>query len=98
MSAAPTASAHRACSIYRGSWTCRSVFFYDNMPDATMGGLPASANMVYGFADRQDGFGAEEALVKRETTELVRAYYRIVDPNVRKRMLDLIKSMGPVED
>ena len=31
---------------------------------------------------------------KRETLELVRAYYRIADPTVRKRMFELIKSMG----
>jgi hypothetical protein len=27
----------------------------------------------------------------------VRAYYRITDPAVRKRVFDLIKSMGPAE-
>jgi hypothetical protein len=27
----------------------------------------------------------------------VRAYYRITDPSVRKRVFELIKSMGPVE-
>jgi hypothetical protein len=34
---------------------------------------------------------------KRETLELVRAYYRITDPAVRKRVFDLIKSLAPVE-
>ena len=34
---------------------------------------------------------------RRETLELVRAYYRIADPSVRKRVFDLIKSMGPNE-
>lgn len=32
---------------------------------------------------------------KRETVDLVRSYYRIADPSVRKRMLDLIRSLGP---
>ena len=32
-----------------------------------------------------------------ETLELVRAYYRISDPSVRKRVFDLIKAMTPVE-
>jgi len=27
----------------------------------------------------------------------VRAYYRIADPAVRKRVFDLIKTMGPAE-
>ena len=34
---------------------------------------------------------------KRETLELVRAYYRITDSAVRKRVFDLIKSLAPVE-
>jgi hypothetical protein len=34
---------------------------------------------------------------KRETLELVRAYYRITDPAVRKRMFDLMKSLAPAE-
>jgi hypothetical protein len=36
-------------------------------------------------------------LYRRETLELVRAYYRIIDPAVRKRVFDLINSMGSVE-
>lgn len=34
---------------------------------------------------------------RRETVDLVRSYYRIPDPAVRKRMLDLIRSLGPVD-
>nr|WP_207728842.1 MULTISPECIES: helix-turn-helix transcriptional regulator [unclassified Gluconobacter] len=34
---------------------------------------------------------------RRETVELVRAYYRIPDPAVRKRMLDLIRSLGAAD-
>jgi transcriptional regulator with XRE-family HTH domain len=36
-------------------------------------------------------------LSRRETVELVGAYYRILDPAVRQRVLDLIKSLGSVE-
>jgi transcriptional regulator with XRE-family HTH domain len=36
-------------------------------------------------------------LSRRETLELVGAYYRIIDPAVRKHLLDLIKSLGSVE-
>nr|WP_294916007.1 helix-turn-helix domain-containing protein [uncultured Neokomagataea sp.] len=35
---------------------------------------------------------------KRETVDLVRAYYRIPDQGVRKRMLDLIRSMAASEE
>src|ERR1700712_3745151 len=73
-------------------------FFFDDMPDSlatAFGGQPSGAR-VAGFADTQDGF-ADDTLNRRETLELVRAYYRITDPAVRKRVFDLIKSMGPHE-
>ena len=72
-------------------------FFFDDMPD-TLAPQAGGAGMS-GFAERQDGFGghADDPLAKRETLELVRAYYRITDPSVRKRVFDLIKSMGPMD-
>jgi len=73
-------------------------FFFDDMPEslaAAFGGQP-SGRRVAGFADTQEGF-ADDTLNRRETLELVRAYYRITDPAVRKRVFDLIKSMGPHE-
>ncbi len=33
-------------------------------------------------------------MVKRETLELVRAYYRIDDSNVRKRLFEMVKALG----
>jgi hypothetical protein len=35
-----------------------------------------------------------DPMAKRETLELVRAYYRISEPAVRKRLFDLIKSIA----
>ncbi len=74
-------------------------FFFDDMPEALAGmhGTGHSTRAAGGFAERQDSFGVDEALNRRETLELVRAYYRITDPAVRKRVFDLIKSMGPAE-
>ncbi|NIQ96299.1 MAG: transcriptional regulator, partial [Desulfuromonadales bacterium] len=47
-----------------------------------------------GLAERiQEEFSADP-LAKRETLELVRAYYRIKEPNVRKRLFDLAKSLA----
>jgi len=72
-------------------------FFFDDMPDSltsTYGGQ--ASRRATGFTESQDSF-ADDALNRRETLELVRAYYRITDPAVRKRVFDLIKSMGPVE-
>jgi transcriptional regulator with XRE-family HTH domain len=74
-------------------------FFFDDMPEALAGihGTGHATRAAGGFADRQDAFGTDEALNRRETLELVRAYYRITDSAVRKRVFDLIKSMGPIE-
>ena len=74
-------------------------FFFDDMPEA-LAGIHGSGHMTRatgGFAERQEAFGTDEALNRRETLELVRAYYRITEPSVRKRVFDLIKSMGPPE-
>ena len=72
-------------------------FFFDDMPDslsANFGGVPS--RRLGGGGESQDPFG-DDTLSRRETLELVRAYYRITDPSVRKRVFDLIKSMGPAE-
>jgi len=36
----------------------------------------------------------DDPLLKRETLELVRAYYRIADPQVRRRIFELTKTLG----
>ncbi len=36
----------------------------------------------------------QDPLIKRETLELVRAYYRIADPKVRKSIFELTKAVG----
>ena len=71
-------------------------FFFDDMPDslaANFGGVPSRR---VGGAEHPDAFG-DDTLSRRETLELVRAYYRITEPGVRKRVFELIKSMGPAE-
>jgi transcriptional regulator with XRE-family HTH domain len=70
-------------------------FFFDDMPDE-MGGPGMLRARMSGFAERQEGF-EDDTLHKRETLELVRAYYRINEPAVRKRVFDLIKSLAPTE-
>jgi len=67
-------------------------FFFDDLSDA--GTHATSGRRAVGFEQSQDAF-SDETLNRRETLELVRAYYRISDPAVRKRVFDLIKSMGP---
>ena len=79
-------------------------FFYDDMSDnlASMVGLSPSTGSrraANGFAEMQDSFGStmDDTINRRETLELVRAYYRITDPSVRKRVFELVKSLVPDE-
>ncbi|MBV9735143.1 MAG: helix-turn-helix domain-containing protein [Acidisphaera sp.] len=69
-------------------------FFFDDMPEPLAAGHGAVSGRRTGFAEPQEGFG-DEPLNRRETLELVRAYYRITDPSVRKRVFELIKSLVP---
>jgi len=72
-------------------------FFFDDMPEGLANTYGAHVSRrTTGFSEMQDGF-TDDALNRRETLELVRAYYRITDPAVRKRVFDLIKSMGPAD-
>ncbi|MBP0466364.1 helix-turn-helix transcriptional regulator [Roseomonas sp. PWR1] len=72
-------------------------FFFDDMPPEMGGaGGTRSRSSGFGFAEGQEGF-EDDTLHRRETLELVRAYYRITDPSVRKRVFDLIKTLSPTE-
>jgi len=71
------------------------AFFFDDISDAAQAASPAQAaglttEAVAGFAVAGDG----DPLVKRETLELVRTYYRITDDGVRRKVLDLAKALG----
>lgn len=79
-------------------------FFFDDMADSSPPGayIPQpslGARRSFGFADRQDAITAppDDSMSRRETLELVRAYYRITDPAVRKRVFELVKSLVPDE-
>ena len=37
---------------------------------------------------------AKDPLIKRETLELVRAYYKIREARVRKRIFEMVKAVG----
>jgi transcriptional regulator with XRE-family HTH domain len=70
-----------------------SYFFEGLEKDATPSAL---AN---GVAEETPVF-EHEKFSSRETLEMMRAYYRITDPQVRKRIFDLIKAVAddkPVE-
>jgi transcriptional regulator with XRE-family HTH domain len=72
-------------------------FFFDDMPDSLANSFGGQAGRrTTSMMDMPEGF-ADDTLNRRETLELVRAYYRITDPAIRKRVFDLIKSMGPTD-
>ena len=73
-------------------------FFFDDMPDSVTSAFAAHpGRRSTGLPELSDSV-ADDTMSRRETLELVRAYYRITDPAVRKRVFELIKSMGPVEN
>lgn len=71
-------------------------FFFDDMSETTRAqqqGYPEIPHRP-GMAESRAPFG-DEMLARRETLELVRAYYRISDPAVRRRVYELMVSMSP---
>lgn len=74
-------------------------FFFDDMvgsrlPGSMHGPLTGLAEEAEGF---ERGFDGTLLLERRETLELVRAYYRITDSQVRKRLFELAKALGNPE-
>lgn len=69
-------------------------FFYEDMPDDTASMSPRNITQ-----DVVEPESAEaDPMTKRETLELVRAYYRITDSSIRKRVYDLTKSLAASMD
>ena len=67
-------------------------FFFDDMSDDAAAQSPRM--MIAGFIEDGAANGDADPMAKRETLELVRAYYRITDPTVRKRIFELAKALG----
>lgn len=62
-------------------------------------GLDASGTTM-GLAEDRAVYGdlTDDIMTRKETTDLVRIYYRIKDPQVRKKLMDLAKSMSDTTD
>ncbi len=65
-------------------------FFFDDMSEQVEA---LSPRLMSGLVEEPSAVESDP-MTKRETLELVRAYYRISDPQVRKRVLDLAKALG----
>jgi transcriptional regulator with XRE-family HTH domain len=66
-------------------------YFFEDMSAGTASKSPSR---LRGLAEPKPEPFEPDPLAKRETLELVRAYYRIADPAVRKRMFELTKALG----
>ena len=70
-------------------------FFFDDMPPEVAGGFPG---LPAGMTEVQSAAYEADTLAKRETLELVRAYYRIKNEKVRKRVFELAKAIAKAGD
>ena len=73
---------------------CPISFFFEDMGEDVAAASPrnlSAATPDLGDADA-------DPMTKRETLELVRAYYRISDPHVRRRIYELAKTLAQAED
>ena len=66
-------------------------YFFEDMPTAVAAIPPATKRR--GKANKLPGF-EPDLMVKRETLELVRAYYKIEDADLRKQVYEMTKVMG----
>jgi transcriptional regulator with XRE-family HTH domain len=63
-------------------------FFFEDAP--ALDGVPAT-----GLAEEGERYDAgPDPMQRRETLELIRAYYRVEDQATRRRVLDLLKAMS----
>ncbi len=70
-------------------------YFFDEMPSNALSGQQMSGRGRKGFGEAGTPFEQEkDPLIKRETLELVRAYYKIREGRVRKRIFEMVKAVG----
>ncbi len=65
-------------------------YFFDDMPTAVAASSPAQG----GGRAKKPPSHEPDPMAKRETLELVRAHYKISDPEIRKRLFELAKALG----
>ena len=67
-------------------------YFFDGMTDDVMKSSPRRISR--GGNHDLDDDSICDSMVRRETLELVRAYYSIAQPKVRKRIAEMVKSVA----
>lgn len=70
-------------------------YFFDEMPSNALAGRPMSGRGRKSFGEAGTPFEQDkDPLIKRETLELVRGYYKIREARVRKRIYEMVKAVG----
>ena len=65
-------------------------YFFDDMPTAVAASSPAQG----GSMAKEPPSYESDPMATRETMELVRAYYKIGDPQIRNRLREVTKALG----
>jgi len=67
------------------------AYFFDDMPKDVQN---SKGTFAPGMTDQAQSPMEADPLTRRETLELVRAYYKITNATVRKRLYELVRSIG----
>ena len=70
-------------------------FFFDDMTSEV---AQTGGRRPFGFSETEAAVYEADTLAKRETLELVRAYYRIKNEKVRKRVFELAKALAKADE
>ena len=65
-------------------------YFFDDMPTA----VAATSPVVGGGKAKKPPSYELDPMAKRETLQPVRPYYKITDPEIRKRLFEMTKTLG----
>ncbi len=66
------------------------TYFYEGLKSTN-----GTSQAQYGLSDnKQEGFKNDDVMQSKETLDLVRTYYAIKDPEMRKDIMKFIKSMA----
>ncbi len=71
-----------------------TAYFFDGMDQTTQNESPALLSRRKSTRSPKKPTKSEDPLIKRETLELVRAYYKISDPKIRDHVRKLIQSVS----
>ena len=70
-------------------------YFFEDMPKEVSDSYKSE---VKGLSDQIQEEMESDPMIRRETLELVRAYYKVSDTRVRKRLYELVKAVGNSAD